>query len=231
MKSNIPSICGELRDLSSGLSAARFFQQAIPETKDRAREVVLAIERLARTKVDGKKNKLPSIGSKKTQEMLAAFTDGHRKTAASRENTAAALMKLVGKDLADASVKAVMVAGDFNTPLQEPSKTGTDLDQDCMPQPLSCTLSQVPDNCGVQDGFDDTHHILQSGIVDGAKLTPLLNINESTHTDNKFAPSPIDNIYVSSGVTVIKPAKLVKGSGEVAFGSDHFPIEVHVSID
>lgn len=230
-KSNIPRLCNELRELSDGLSAIRYFKNNIPEVSIRASKAITAIESLARSKVDGKVNPDPSINSKPTQETLRAFANGHAKTAASRENAAAALMKLVSADLRDTTIKGVVVAGDFNTPLNEPSKTGQNLSQDCMPAKLSCTLKKVENTCIGEDGFDDTHHILQSGIVEGTKLIPLFTNSESTHTGAGFVNSPIDNVYVSEQISVTRPARVVRGSDEIAFGSDHFPIEVYISVD
>lgn len=45
-----------------------------------------------------------------------------------------------------------------------------------------------------------------------------------------FAPSPIDTIYTGRDIKVVQSAKRVKGSGEIAFGSDHFPIQIHILV-
>ncbi len=229
LKSNLPSLCFNVnRGLSDTLSSLNKIKVSVPEVSEKVDVAVEAIRKLVR--VDGTNKE--AITRRLVQEKLPGFTEMHAATAASRENGTAALAKLVASDLKNKNVKGIIVAGDFNTPIDEPSKTGIDLKVDCMPQPMSCDTKIVPDTCGDKDGFDDTHFILSGGVVGGLKMKAMFTKAEPTHTGEDFAESPIDNIYVAGGIaSKVVGARILKGSGEIAFGSDHFPLEVKVILN
>ena len=76
--------------------------------------------------------------------------------ARTREAAARAVAVLAAKDRE--AGKQVFVAGDFNTPLDEPCKTGKKLDEDFEPM-TGCATRIDPASCGSKDGFDDTYAV------------------------------------------------------------------------
>lgn len=225
LKSNRTRLCGIKDEIQDVLWTVKKSKDALPSVESRLNDLDTAVRWSVRSTVHGKPNPA-SISSVKFQRESEAFLNSHRLVAIQRENAVAAVAKLVNDDLSHDQVKAVIVAGDFNTPLNEPSKTGADLNEDsCLPAKLDCNTKLVKDTCGDMDGYDDTHHILRGGIVNGLKMIPLFDKEEATYNSEDYAQSPIDNIYVVGKIAGgFQDARLLKGSGEVAFGSDHFPI-------
>lgn len=226
LKSNLASLCGLVgRDLSDALRSLEKVGAAVPSVASQSASAIETIKNFTRAK----KNK-NAITRRVIQEKLPEFAASYARTAQNRENAAAFIAKKVKADL-DAGL-TVIVAGDFNTPINEPSKTGTDLESDCVPTPWSCNTKKVVNSCSARDGFDDTLHILSGGVVDGVELLPLFRKDEPTHIKPGFANSPIDNILIGGPLaSKASDAKKVVGSGDASFGSDHFPLVTVLTLD
>ncbi|WP_217350581.1 hypothetical protein [Ruegeria sp. HKCCD7255] len=236
-KSNNPAICFEVnRNLSDARRNLRRIKEKIPSYEN---DIDAALSPLDDLYLKGS---VRSLRKQENQQELRGFTESHLDNAVSRENAAAALMWLVAKDLEDGT-KTVIVAGDFNTPLIEPGKAGTDLNIECVPTPLDCETKIVPETCEAgtgPDGFDDTHFIMQSESISGASMRPLIDPNIPTYANDGFQLSPIDNIYIAGrlasaelqGVRVGEREHVVDSNGDVVpgkftvFGSDHFPLQL-----
>jgi len=234
LKSNRPSLCSQISsEMSDAISNLNKIEKSlVGEDKylqriDKAKKSLIKIY-----KYNGGKNP-DALGRPEIQRKLDAFTTMHALTAMSRENGAAALAKLVNKDLKSEKTKGIVIAGDFNTPLNEPSKTGQNLKEDsCMPKRLSCSTKKVINSCGDKDGYDDTHHILSGGVVDGLKMEPLFTDNKPSYIKSGYANSPIDNVYVNSQISdAVISSKMLKDTHGGAFGSDHFPLEITLSLE
>ena len=155
----------------------------------------------------------PGIEATKQEAMRRART---------REAAAGAVAALAAKDRA--AQKQVFVAGDFNTPLDEPCKTGKKLDEDFEPM-MGCATRIEPASCGSKDGFDDTYAVLTSGIVEGTRLRVLTEGLGRTYLKGNFVDSPIDNVLTSVD-RQFKALKFVEIGSNSAFGSDHAPVLV-----
>lgn len=240
LKSNLPAICGQVnRDLSGARSNLNKIARQLPEYSREIAEAKHKLDLLYLKELNKSQN-LHSLRNTDLQERLPAFTDAHLQNAVNRENTVAALAKLISKDLKNDQL-TVIVAGDFNTPISEPSKTGTNIEEDCLPKPLSCSTKIVPNSCEGKDGFDDTHHILNSGIAFGVQMKATFD-GAQTYSNDGFAPSPIDNIYIAGRMAKLdsqavrlgdrepvlnSEGKQVKGKFTV-FGSDHYPLRLRI---
>ena len=142
--------------------------------------------------------------------------------ARTREAAAGAVAALAAKDRL--AGKQVFVAGDFNTPLDEPCKTGTKLDEDFEPM-MGCATRIEPTSCGTKDGFDDTFAILTSGVIDGTKLRVPTQGLGRTYIKGNFVDSPIDNVLTSMD-RPFTAQKILESGSNPAFGSDHAPVLV-----
>jgi hypothetical protein len=143
--------------------------------------------------------------------------------AATREAAAAAIVRLAESDVANG--KTVFVGGDFNTPLMEKCKTGSNLMEDFHPV-LGCRTS-TPDTCGAIDGFDDTFAIFTKGLAGGARFRILTEGIGRTFASPAFVNSPIDNVLVAGSNAEFTAHKLLDPtSSEQPFGSDHHPVVV-----
>ena len=105
-----------------------------------------------------------------------------------------------------------VVAGDFNVSPGDGAKVGVDL------------RGRFAD--GIKRGYDQTHTLLRGGIVEGILMRNLTVGLTSSYAKGKFAPSPIDNIYVQ-GPLFDETELLVAKRGDT-FGSDHHAIMVSV---
>ncbi|WP_440658728.1 endonuclease/exonuclease/phosphatase family protein [Ensifer adhaerens] len=172
----------------------------------RARDAVLAFHRA-----------IPDTG-------IPATVNETLKRAKQREAGAGAVSALASADVAAA--KSVYIAGDFNTPLNEPCKTGSKLGEDFAPQ-IGCKPGVTPNTCGPTDGYDDTFAILTGTLVGSAELMVLTKHLDRTYVKPAFVNSPIDNILV--GGPAAKKAHQVSKIKEdpkdnKVFGSDHFSV-------
>lgn len=107
-----------------------------------------------------------------------------------------------------------VVAGDFNVGHSDSKKNGTSLLHDCYKR------------CDNNDGYDDTHALLETELVSGVEMTNLTLSHEST-TYPKFPGSPIDNIYVQGPLSDKFSSAIIR---EETYGSDHLPVLVTVTI-
>jgi hypothetical protein len=144
--------------------------------------------------------------------------------ASTREAAAAAIAQLAEVDVA--SGKTVFVGGDFNTPLNEPCKTGTDLAEDFQPL-LGCNTGITPATCDQVDGFDDTIAVLTQGLAGGATFRVLTEGIGRTFASPNFVDSPIDNVLIAGSSAEFEAHKLIDPAGSKPFGSDHHPVVVN----
>ena len=142
-----------------------------------------------------------------------------------REAAAGAVAALAAVD--QRAGKTVFVAGDFNTPLNEPCKTGKRLEEDFEPM-LGCATRLDPASCGTRDGFDDTYAVLTSGVVEGVRFKVLTEGLGRTYVKGNFVDSPIDNVLVAGpgADAPFTAAKIMEEGSNPAFGSDHTPVLV-----
>ncbi|MGV7222005.1 MAG: endonuclease/exonuclease/phosphatase family protein [Nitrospinales bacterium] len=135
---------------------------------------------------------------------------GHpdKENAEKREIVMASVASTVRKNMESLAGYAHLVAGDFNIGHSDGKKNGTDLKSDCYK------------NCSGKDGYDETHALLGSGLVDDVKMINLTGeIRDATFP--RYPGSPIDNIYVTAPRTDnFSPAQ----KGNDTFGSDHLPV-------
>lgn len=125
-----------------------------------------------------------------------------RSNAAKRELVAAAVADSVNDDLGFFPNHVHLVAGDFNVGHSDTSKNGVDVADD------------------ENDGYDDTHAILNGGIVDGLKMRNLIG-HITSPTFPGFPGTPIDNIYVAGTLASgMQNGRVL----EDTFGSDHRPV-------
>lgn len=147
------------------------------------------------------------------------------KRARSREAAAAAIAVMADADVN--AGKSVFVAGDFNTPLVEPCKTGKSLSEDFEPM-MGCETAIDAASCGGQDGFDDTYAILSEGLVASLRFKVLTASIGRTYKNRRYVDSPIDNILVAGPMSKsnFSAVKLQDAEPGNPFGSDHFPVLV-----
>jgi len=145
--------------------------------------------------------------------------------ARTREAAAGAVAALAAVD--QGAGKTVFVAGDFNTPLNEPCKTGKKLDEDFEPM-IGCATRLDPASCGTRDGFDDTYAVLTTGVIVAIRFKVLTKGLGRTYIKGNFVDSPIDNVLVAGAGAdaTFTAAKIMETGGTPAFGSDHTPVLV-----
>ena len=156
---------------------------------------------------------------------VPATVNEARKSARNREATAAAIAEMARIDFDKG--KSVYVAGDFNTPVNEPCKTGVKLVPDNEPE-IGCNKGVVADTCGAKDGFDDTIAIFDRGLTGGPDFEVLTKDLKKTYVKSGFINSPIDNIVVA-GPDSSKSFTVKRIDGKLdkkrkLFGSDHHAI-------
>lgn len=156
---------------------------------------------------------------------IPATVEETQKSARNREAMAGAIGLLASNDINNLGLSA-FVAGDFNTPLVEPCKSGQKLEEDAIPQ-VGCSRKPVANSCAGTDGFDDTYGILTNGLVGSPKFKTLTKDLGRTYVKSGFADSPIDNILVTGpaanwdyNVSKLEGTKV----NNKVFGSDHFAI-------
>ena len=174
------------------------------------------LERIQGEVRDFQKN-LPPLGN-------SATANEARQSARQREVAAASVSRLAKSLLTNGG--SVYVAGDFNTPLDEPCKTGTDLENDADFE-VGCKIRVTANTCK-GDGFDDTIALLSGSIGGGPKFKILTNSTGRSYVATKFLDSPINNIFVS-GADASKDFMTKRVEGKIinkrkVFGSDHYPI-------
>lgn len=208
---------------SSGLSACRAWQTA---------GEALPLEALAKsfglddhaTAIKAAREAVLEFQKTIPEEGVPAIVAETIKRAQQREAGAAAVALLAAEDAADD--KSVYVAGDFNTPVHEECKTGSQLEQDSEPQ-LSCKGGEVLKTCGSVDGFDDTIAILSKGLTGGPVFSVLTKDLDRTYVKTGFVNSPIDNVLVSGPASnaTHRVTKIIgpKVDNKV-FGSDHYAV-------
>lgn len=131
-----------------------------------------------------------------------------KSNAQKRELVMATLASKISFDVNEYPEYSILVAGDFNVGHSDEKKVGNDLLNDCY------------SNCNAKDGYDDTHAMLYSGIINGLKMKNLtFPIKDTTYPG--FAGSPIDNIYVI-GKDSDKFEDAQKSSS--TYGSDHLSV-------
>lgn len=208
---------------SSGLGVCRAWQTALDAnglqrlaTDFGLAEHAAAVQ-AARDAVVEFQNKMPPEG-------VAATVNETIQSAKQREAGAAAVGELAKVDIA--ADKSVYVAGDFNTPLVEECKTGSDLAVDHVPE-IGCKGGEVLKTCGTKDGFDDTFAILTDGLAGGPKFSMLTSGIGKTYVSTSFADSPIDNILVAGPASQTEHT-VMKLEGPIVnnkvFGSDHYSV-------
>jgi endonuclease/exonuclease/phosphatase family metal-dependent hydrolase len=140
-----------------------------------------------------------------------------------REALLGAAASLIAHDATD-SAKTIMILGDFNIPLKDDPRVGSNLKEDCNPT-RSCTEKIEDSSCSGRDGLDDSHAILSAGIVDGLQMRSLTD--NLTETLQGTFSSAIDHIYVV-GANALKFGKASTQTDTEgnAFGSDHLPVFV-----
>ncbi len=212
---------------SSGLGFCRLddFRKGVAELQAKAAALDLPDEvgriEAAKSAILAKMPSARSPGIEETrQETL--------RRARSREAAAGAIAKLAAVDVA--ADKAVLVAGDFNTPFFEKCKTGHKIDEDFAPL-VGCDTRQMPTTCGATDGFDDTFAILTDGIIDGVEFKVLTKDLGHTYVGGAFADSPIDNVLIAGKGSDRNFQVLKLGAEEQGgvYGSDHHPVLVQPS--
>jgi hypothetical protein len=144
--------------------------------------------------------------------------------ARSREAAAGAIALLSQADVS--AGKTVYVAGDFNTPLEEPCKTGSKIEEDFDPPAIGCNTSLTPASRGTRDGFDDTFAVLSSGMIGGLRFRVLTEGIGRTYARGNFVDSPIDNMLVAGSNATHRAVKLGQAISGAVFGSDHYPVLV-----
>jgi len=147
-----------------------------------------------------------------------------QRRARSREAAAGVLVSLAAQD---AKTNTIYVAGDFNTPLDEPCKTGSDLKVDFEPL-VGCDTGITPDTCGAIDGFDDTYAILTKDLLNmKLRFSVTTKDLKRTYVKPRFVDSPIDNILIA-GPQAAKVRSVFRIEEPVhkgtVFGSDHYPV-------
>jgi len=113
---------------------------------------------------------------------------------------------------ADYSGWSYVVAGDFNVAPSDAMKVGTDLELRC--QTTKCT------------GYDQTHALFSSGLVDNFSMRNLVVGLGSSYAKKRYSSSPVDNIYVM-GPRFDETRKVLAERGDT-FGSDHYTIRATV---
>lgn len=206
---------------SSGLAACRAWQ---------APRSVYSVEQLARSfgldthadAIEAAAEAVAEYGKTISPDGDAATNDETLASAAKREAELAALAVIAKADVDDN--RSVYVAGDFNTALNEPCKTGIDLSVDSTPQ-VGCKRRPHPESCGEVDGFDDSLAILTMALTGGAEFTALTEGIGSSYVKKGFIESPIDNIFVA-GPASKTDHTAIKITGKIekskVFGSDHY---------
>ena len=155
-----------------------------------------------------------------------ATKDEALRRARSREAAAGAVAALAAKDVR--AGKSVFVAGDFNTPLNQPCVTGKKLDEDFEPM-IGCRTKIEATACGNRDGYDDTFAVLTDGLIDGMRFRVLTEGLGRTYIDPRYADSPIDNVLVAGPAErqQYQSTKLIDPQdSKTAFGSDHYSVLV-----
>lgn len=127
-----------------------------------------------------------------------------------REAVAAGLGEAIVVDSRMRRDWSYVVAGDFNVAPGDTGKVGPDLNRVCS-----------ADNCM---GFDQTHALLSSGLIDGLLMRNLTVGLANTYVKGAYAKSPIDNIY-AMGPIFDRTTKLTVERGD-HFGSDHYAVRV-----
>lgn len=123
-----------------------------------------------------------------------------------RELVAAAAVKNISERSKELAGYSHLIVGDFNVGHSDDRKNGVDLVEDCYSK------------CGDKDGYDETHALLWSGLVDGLKMKNLM-FSTKTSTYPSYPGSPIDNIYVDG------PGTFSYGRASTdTFGSDHLAV-------
>ncbi len=160
---------------------------------------------------------------------------GRISNAEQRENVISATVHLANQDIA--AGKSALILGDFNIPLNEPSRTGSDLElsgEECVAL-TSCEPKAFPDTCPASEGYDETHWILQSGFIEGTKYKALTDGLGRTYIKTVFADSPIDNIYIAGPLADHAATAQLVPDPEFSergrhFGSDHVPVLTTISL-
>ena len=161
-------------------------------------------------------------------EAASAVTEDALRSARLREATVAAVAVEVGKDVT--AGRTAVVAGDFNTPLNEPCKTGEKLTEDNRPT-IRCWDTISTPGCQM-DGYDDTLALLTKGLVGGLQMRALTTAATGrTFASTVFIDLPIDHIFVAGpradrfdNVQRVGTAQPEGNGGLAVFGSDHYPI-------
>lgn len=125
-----------------------------------------------------------------------------------RELVAAAIATHVQKLREDHPTCSVIVGGDFNVGVSDGGKNGTDLTND------------------TTDGYDDTHALMEEGLIDGLEMKSLAKNVPSTYMGNDDTPDfpgtgAIDVLYITGPLeSTFQNAKATTSR----FGSDHLGV-------